>query len=101
MALLAMVHEAAGATEVRALLGEIGLQVDPLVVDRIVELGASAGEICEAADVNGRAPRCDPMPSSDRVAEIRALLAELLEDRRRRTPADRDHARSTSGAPSR
>jgi hypothetical protein len=71
------------AAEVRAFFESIDVLVDPPVLDRIVELGATVDEICEAIDVDGDAPRRDPLPSTERVAEVRALLAELLEDRHR------------------
>jgi hypothetical protein len=63
------------------LFEEIGLRMDPLVVDRIVELGASLDEVREARSVDDRTPQRDPSPPNERVAEIRALLAELLEER--------------------
>jgi hypothetical protein len=71
------------AAEVEAFFEAIDVLVDPIVVERIVELGASLREICEAVDVDGDAPQRDPEPSTERVAEVRALLAELLEDRHR------------------
>ena len=76
-----MEHVPADAGEVRALFDCVELVVDPLVVERIIEMAASRAEIAEALRVDGRDPSRDPPPSSPRVAEIRALLAELLEDR--------------------
>lgn len=63
---------------VRALNDDLGRPIDPLVIDRIIELGATEEEIHEAAAVNGDVPEQDPEPSNACVAEIRALLAELL-----------------------
>lgn len=74
------------ASEVRALFATLGVQSDPLVVDRIVELEASIAEIREATNVDGNAPERDSVPSTDRVAEIRALLAELLDGRHLQQP---------------
>jgi hypothetical protein len=58
------------------------MRIDPLLIDRIVELGPTVDEIREAIDVDGKAPQSDPTPSSERVAEVRALLAELLDGQR-------------------
>ncbi len=66
----------ATATDVNRLLGE----VDPLVVERILETGASPDEIGEALLVTeqergfGEQPH---EPSSSRVAEVRAVLEEM------------------------
>jgi hypothetical protein len=70
----------ANAREIRDLFDRVELVVDPLVVDRIIELGASLQEISEAMNVEGTRPVEDPAPSSPRVAEVRAILAELLEE---------------------
>ncbi len=71
--------------EIRSVLAH--LQADTLVIERILELGGTLVEIREAVDVDGAAPCwCDPPASSDRVAEIRALLGELLEPRQRTEP---------------
>ena len=61
----------ATASDVSRLLGD----VDPLFVERIVETGASPDEIDEAL----RADQDDEPhePSSARVVEVRAVLAEL------------------------
>jgi hypothetical protein len=67
--------------EVCALLDCAGLVVEPLVIERIVELEASREEIEEALAVDGPTSIDDSPPSNRRVAEVRALLAELLEDR--------------------
>jgi hypothetical protein len=76
-----MGHVPASLDELRMLFDRVELVVDPLVVDRIFELHASFEEITEAMNVDGKAPATDPPPSSPRVAEVRAILAELLEDR--------------------
>ena len=68
----------ATATDISRLLGD----VDPLVLDRILETGASADEIGEALRVveqeHGFGVGEEPYePSSSRVAEVRAILEEL------------------------
>jgi hypothetical protein len=67
----------ATAEEVTGLLGE----VDPIVVDRILAIGASAEEVGEALaeieDEDGYGELHHP-PSSPRVAEVRAVLEELV-----------------------
>lgn len=66
----------ATATDVNRLLGD----VDPLVLERILETGATPDEIGEALRVVedergfGEEPR---PPSSPRVAEVRAVLDEM------------------------
>lgn len=77
-----MAETPARAEEVRALFECAEVLIDELVVERIVELGASRANVEEALRVDGKAPSNDPPPSNSRVAEIRALLAELLENRR-------------------
>jgi hypothetical protein len=63
-------------TDVSHLLGE----VDPLIADRIIAMGATSDEIAEALrgveDERGFGEESHT-PSSPRVAEIRALLFEL------------------------
>jgi hypothetical protein len=75
-----MPHVPAHPREVRELFDRVELLVDPLVVERIIELGASLDELCEAMDVDGSVSVEDRPPSCPRVAEVRALLAELLDD---------------------
>jgi hypothetical protein len=66
----------ATASDVSRLLGE----VDPLILERILSTGATPDEIGEAVRVVedehgfGEQPH---MPSSPRVAEVRAVLEEL------------------------
>jgi hypothetical protein len=63
--------------EVSALLGD----VDPLIIERVVETGASIDEIAEALSQLSDEPfESTAMPSSSRVVEVRAILAELLDD---------------------
>ena len=63
-------------SEVSNLLGE----VDPLIADRILSMGATADEIVEALrgveDERGFGEESHT-PSTSRVAELRALLYEL------------------------
>ncbi len=67
----------ATAADVNRTLGD----VDPLVVERILETGASAQEIAEALRESleevgfGEEPH---EPSSARVAEVKAVLDELV-----------------------
>ncbi|MBX3159012.1 MAG: hypothetical protein KF773_23800 [Deltaproteobacteria bacterium] len=75
-----MGHHAAAPREVRELFERVELLVDPLVVERILELGASVDEISEAIDVASDAPLADPAPSNRRVAEVRAILADVLDE---------------------
>jgi hypothetical protein len=74
------VHGVGGMThaqEVSALLGD----VDPLIIERVVETGASTDEIAEALSQLSDEPfEARTAPSSSRVVEVRAILAELLED---------------------
>ncbi len=74
------VHTVGGMThaqEVSAFLGE----VDPLIIERVVETGASMDEIAEALSHLSDEPlEARAMPSSSRVVEVRAILAELLDD---------------------
>lgn len=71
----------ATAAEINRVLGD----VDPLIVERILETGASADEVGEALRESqdergfGEEPHA---PSSSRVAEVRAVLDDLdvLED---------------------
>lgn len=71
-----MPTNSATPTDVSRLLGD----VDPLVLERILETGATPDEIGEALLVVedergfGEEPH---MPSSPRVAEVRALLDEM------------------------
>ncbi|HEX5058106.1 MAG TPA: hypothetical protein VFV99_02045 [Kofleriaceae bacterium] len=71
-----MPMNSATANDVNRLLGD----VDPLVLERILETGATPDEIGEALlvleDERGFGEEPRP-PSSTRVAEIRALLQEL------------------------
>ena len=66
----------ATAADVNRVLGD----VDPLIVERILETGASADEIGEALretmDERGFGEEARE-PSSSRVAEVRAVLYEL------------------------
>lgn len=61
--------------EIVQLVGEI----DPSTVRRIEELGATVDEIAEAVGMVEDA-RVAREPSSPRVAELRALIAEALPD---------------------
>ena len=67
----------ASISDIRQLLGD----VDPLIAERIVELRATTDEIAEALrgfeDEMGFGEESRE-PSSERVAEIRALLYEEL-----------------------
>jgi hypothetical protein len=66
----------ATATDINRLLGE----VDPLVVERILETGATPDEIGEALRVveHEHGFSEEPYtPSSPRVTEVRALIEEL------------------------
>lgn len=67
----------ATAADVNRALGD----VDPLIVERILETGASAAEIAEAlggtVDEHGFAEE-QHSPSSPRVAEVRAVIEELV-----------------------
>ena len=71
-----MPTNSATATDVNRLLGD----VDPLVLERILETGATPEEIGEALLVAedergfGEQPH---EPSSSRVAEVRAVLDEM------------------------
>jgi hypothetical protein len=69
----------ATANEVSRMLGD----VDPLVVERILETGATADEISEALrdaqDERGFGEETHE-PSSSRVVEVRAVLDELVLD---------------------
>ena len=68
---------AATISDVNQLLGE----VDPLIADRMVAMGATTDEIAEAfrgiEDERGFGEESHT-PSSPRVMEIRALLYELV-----------------------
>ncbi len=67
----------ATAADVNRALGD----VDPLIVERILETGASAAEISEAlrSTIDERGFGEEPHePSSSRVAEVRAVLEELV-----------------------
>jgi hypothetical protein len=67
----------ASASDVTRLLGD----VDPLIVERILETGASPSEIDEALqeslEDSGFGEESH-QPSSQRVAEVRAVLDELV-----------------------
>ncbi len=67
----------ANKDEVRELLGEI----DELIIERIVDTGASMDEIAEAlgglVDEYGFGEQ-SYLPSSPRVAEVRTLLDEIV-----------------------
>jgi hypothetical protein len=71
-----MPTNSATATDVNRLLGD----VDPLVLERILETGASPDEIGEALrcveDERGFGEEPHE-PSSSRVAEVRAVLQEM------------------------
>jgi hypothetical protein len=74
---LVMPSPSANKDEVRELLGE----VDDLIIERIVDTGASIDEIAEAlgglVDEYGFGEQSS-MPSSTRVTEVRALLDEIV-----------------------
>lgn len=67
----------ATANDVNRLLGD----VDPLIVERILATGASLDEIDEALRVveqeRGFGAEESRLPSSPKVAEVRAVLEEL------------------------
>lgn len=68
----------ATASDVSRLLGD----VDPLIVERILETGASPDEIDEAlreTEDEGGFGEEQHEPSSPRVLEVRAVLHELAE----------------------
>jgi len=62
--------------EIVQLVGE----TDPSTVRRIEELGATVDEIAEALGMLEEQAEFAREPSSPRVAELRALLAEALPD---------------------
>jgi hypothetical protein len=67
------------ALEVNSLLGE----VDPLVVERILEVGATFDEFAEAlsaAEDEAAYGEVPHVPSSPRVLEVRHILDELVLD---------------------
>lgn len=65
----------ARSEEVSALLGE----VDPLVIERVLETGASIDEISEGLRL--AADDADPtMPSTSAVVEVRGILYELFDE---------------------
>lgn len=65
----------ARSEEVSALLGE----VDPLVIERVIETGASIDEISEGLRL--AADDADPsMPSTSAVVEVRGILYELFDE---------------------
>lgn len=65
----------ARSEEVSALLGE----VDPLIIERVLETGASIDEISEGLRL--AADGDDPtMPSTSAVVEVRGILYELFDD---------------------
>ena len=71
-----MPTNAATATDVNRLLGD----VDPLVLERILATGATPDEIAEAlneAEEERGFGEESHLPSSPRVAEVRALISEL------------------------
>jgi hypothetical protein len=65
----------ARSEEVTAMLGEL----DPLVIQRVLETGATVDEIGEGLRL--AADDDDPtMPSSSAVVEVRGILYELFDD---------------------
>ena len=64
--------------DVQAILGDL----DDLVIERIVESGATSAEIAEALAGVEEAQRVgeQPMPSSAKVVEVRAILQDLATD---------------------
>ena len=67
-------HTPARSYEVGSLLGD----VDPIVVERILETGASIDEISEALYLIEQDDVVQQEPSSARVVEVRAILSELV-----------------------
>ncbi len=71
-----MPTNSATPTDVNRLIGD----VDPLILERILETGATPDEISEALlvveDERGFGEEAH-MPSSPRVAEVRAVLDEM------------------------
>lgn len=70
---------AASHQEIAAVLGE----VDDLIVQRIADTGASLDEIGEALDQledELQFGEEDRLPTSPRVAQVRAILEELVDD---------------------
>jgi hypothetical protein len=84
---------AATSLEIYRLLGE----VDPFVVERILEVGATLDEVAEAVraaqddETSGDAP---PVPSSPRVVEVRHILDDVLA-----MEWDEDDGYASGGAP--
>lgn len=66
------------ARDLEAMLGE----VDALIVERIIETQATPDEVAEAlADVEEERRFGDrPTPTSGRVAQVREILEELLDE---------------------
>jgi hypothetical protein len=70
------------AEDITELVGE----VDPLVIERIIETGATADDVAEALAaietelVEGEDRPLDAPPPSPRVTAIRALLEPLFDD---------------------
>jgi len=77
----------ARASEIELLLGD----VNPSIIARILETGASIAEVDEALraaedeDAFGEEPRA---PSTSRVAEVRAILEEVAIDDARQHDED-------------
>jgi hypothetical protein len=83
-------HLPATSDEVAALLGEL----DPFIMERILAVGASVDEIDEARRATedelafGEEPH---VPSSPRVAEVRAILDEVVVDDVTQGDEEREH----------
>lgn len=63
--------------------------VDPDIVERIVETGASVDEISEAIHLLSDDNTDEQTPSTSRVVEVRAILSELVGE-------DEDEAMTTT-----
>src|SRR5258705_2879835 len=71
----------ASRAEIAALIGDDDRSADASFIDRIRNTGASVDEIGEAIDeLEGQFPEAVHVPSSTRVAAVRALLAERIPD---------------------
>ena len=74
-----MMFRTATRADIRRILGDL----DDLVVERMLETGASADEIAEAASVHRQdldEGVVDYLPSSSRVVEVQSILVELDAD---------------------
>ena len=67
-------HTPARSYEIGSLLGD----ADPMVVERVLETGASIDEISEALHLIEHDDVVQQEPSSARVVEVRAILSELV-----------------------